>query len=254
MRDCKIFWIAGAPRVGSIWTFNVTRELAGYRVLPEQALADKSRIPALGLEALNDQDPETRWVFKLHDLLNPEIDRSLFIVPHRDPRDAMMSAWRFLRMPTFETALEYAVRSLGTLEHYEKALFSDRKLALGYRLIAQDPGAAVRTLAAALEIDLSDAEIDAVVSKFDKRAVAQRVAALEAAADSAPRVGNADGSQRLFDPATGFQTGHVSDYCEGDWRRLLSAPQLAAVDARLGPWLQARGYPPTIVDGRSTEF
>ena len=47
---------------------------------------------------------------------------------------------------------------------------------------------------------------------------------------------------RALDVATGFQSGHVSDYRDGDWQTLLTAEQKALVDERLGAWLDRYGY------------
>jgi hypothetical protein len=86
--------------------------------------------------------------------------------------------------------------------------------------------------------------------------VRDRLAGLEAAAaarraagapaDIGRQVGNPNGGTRLFDPLTGFQGGHVSDYRDGDWRRLLPADALRVIDVELGRWLARHGYPPTL--------
>jgi hypothetical protein len=36
---------------------------------------------------------------------------------------------------------------------------------------------------------------------------------------------------RAFDTDTGFQSGHVSNYREGDWKRILSAKQKFRLEA-----------------------
>jgi hypothetical protein len=46
-----------------------------------------------------------------------------------------------------------------------------------------------------------------------------------------------------MDRSTGFQSGHVSDYRDGDWRRHLSREQILAMDAAFGDWIARHGYP-----------
>jgi hypothetical protein len=35
---------------------------------------------------------------------------------------------------------------------------------------------------------------------------------------------------RAFDPETGFQSGHVSNYQEGDWKRILTTEQKSRLE------------------------
>ena len=38
---------------------------------------------------------------------------------------------------------------------------------------------------------------------------------------------------RAYDHETGFQTGHVSDYRDGDWQQILTDEQKARLDAAI---------------------
>jgi hypothetical protein len=51
-----------------------------------------------------------------------------------------------------------------------------------------------------------------------------------------------DGTTRIWDPITGFQSGHVSDYRPGDWRLLLTGDEKKRLDQTIGDWLTCHGY------------
>ncbi len=249
MRPCKIVWIASMPRVGSMWSYNVCRALvaeAGFRVEPAEALRTNEEALEAARRGLRSADPAVRTVVKTHLLVDPTTRASLFVVPLRDPRDALVSAQRFLHLPDFDAALSYTTDSLRTVEHYENPAFGDRILHLDYRQIVDAPDAAIRAMAAHLGIAAGQEAVEALAARFARARVGETLGRLAEDSARALMTFNPDGSPRLFDRETGFQTGHVSDYREGGWRELLTTAQLVAIDRTLGPWLARRGYPRTL--------
>ena len=251
MREAKIVWVAGMARSGSMWTYNIVRELValdGYEVRPAVVPKLEAEVAAEARLALRDPDPERIWVLKTH---HPVADspRALFVAPRRDLRDAMVSVMRFMRLDP-GIALRAAEVSARLTDHYRETVPDARRLDLDYRETSADPLAALARIAAFLGIAV-DADIAALLAgRYSKEAVRARLDRLQLA-PSVQMVGNADGSARLFDPETGFQGGHVSDYRDGDWRQLLPRPLLELVDARLGGWLARYGYPPTFAADRA---
>ena len=71
----KVVWVAGMPRSGSMWTYNVARELArrvGYRVLPETVfVTDADACAYANHEIASYRDPKTVFVIKIHARLDP---------------------------------------------------------------------------------------------------------------------------------------------------------------------------------------
>ena len=70
-------WIATVPRTGSMWTFNVVREIINYskiNVLPKTLpLPNEDRRNIFKRRALGDQNEKNHYVFKVHDLLDINI-------------------------------------------------------------------------------------------------------------------------------------------------------------------------------------
>ena len=249
----RFIWVTGMPRSGSTWVYNVARALVlagGHPVMPATMMTNELEcIETANRECARPrQRGDPTWMFKLHAQLSGSMPDSLLICTYRDPRDALISYWRFMRCD-FPTALEAAVQMTGTIDHYRK-LPAEAKLDLEYRDIVAEPVVVAERLARALGLAVAGDAIAGAVDAFTKSAVQDIIARREAAGgrEAEPSGAtptdwpNADGSRRIFDPATGFQSGHVSDYVDGQWRALLGAPEQAQIDARLGPWLRANGF------------
>jgi hypothetical protein len=241
-------------RAGSMWTHNVIREAleqAGYRVLPEQVPWNNEDKLRIFLDAaLPDQDPANVYVLKTHKLLTPDMPRTYFISTVRDLRDALMSWKRFMNAD-FDAALQAAEGMAKTCDHY-LSFPENKHTRIRYVDIIQAPAATLTDLCRQLGLTLSAAQIDGIVAKHSKANVARRIAAKEQdykgqlrkgfKTDDIETIAGYNDSIRLYDKATGFQSGHVSDYQDGDWRNILSAEQIDKMHERLGPWLERNGF------------
>lgn len=250
----KVIWVAGMPRSGSMWTFNVVRELArsaGFRVLPEHVpLSDPECCDYANGEVRANRDPDTVFVLKTHGYLSTLPPGDLVITNIRDIRDALMSYMRFMHAD-FETALAVAEINAELADRY-LALPDDRRMVLRYDEITAEPASAVARLADRLELPVDDTVVARTADKFGKEKVGAQIESRDrrcrqsiergqAPADGV-LISRADGTCVTIDLSTGFQTGHVSDYRDGDWRRLLSGEQIGAMNRAFGDWLTRNGY------------
>ncbi len=254
LNDVKLVWIASMPRSGSMWTFNVTRALLadkGFQVLPDKASQREADTVAQVKRGLADLSGERIWVLKTHSAVRAEVARSRIISTHRDLRDAMVSMMRFMHRD-FETTFRAAAGMAELCDHFH-ALPEKISLALEYRDIVARPTEVVDRIARFLDLDLAPARRAALAARFTKKRVVRIINHAEADAARRSRAGapvpaeemivNSDGSTRLFDPETGFQSGHVSDYEDGGWREILSAEQQRRIHDAYGDWLRRNGYP-----------
>jgi hypothetical protein len=146
---------------------------------------------------------------------------------------------RFMRCD-FEAGLAFARNAIASKRHYdgfppERALFVD------YADIVTRPAAVVDTIAAFLEAPVGREAIIAIASDLGKENVAHSIQQTERDLIQRSRNGSAISADevvvlgpqdvRAFDTATGFQSGHVSDYREGDWKRILTAAQRSRLEA-----------------------
>ena len=95
--DIKAVWIASVPRTGSMWTFNITRELvraAGFGVVPDLVPNNDEEMVRIGGERVDAPASREVAVLKIHVRMRPDTPLSLFIVPRRDLRDSRVSSPR----------------------------------------------------------------------------------------------------------------------------------------------------------------
>ncbi len=253
--NAKPIWIASMPRSGSMWAFNVTRELvkaAGCRAVPERIPQTDEDMVRHAVACLQDPDPSSIAVLKIHSHLQEPPPASRFIITHRDLRDALVSWQRFMQCD-FDRALEATSDSAKTCDHY-RSFPADLTLHVKYEDIRDHALGVIRDIGGFLGLAPSETEVDDIHERFRKENVANRINATEAgmkarsakgdtiAEDEIVRLG--PGNIRAFDVTSGFQSGHVSGYRDGDWRDIFSAGEKARIRETLGDWLVRNGYPP----------
>jgi hypothetical protein len=240
--DIRIVWIASTPRCGSMWVFNVAREIAraaSLQVLPAAVPQTNKAMVAAANEGLLDPAPERVRVVKVHANMRPDIPNSRFILPRRDVRDAMISFMRFMRCD-FEAGLDFVQSAIASERHYD-SFPPERALFVDYADIITRPAAVVDTIATFLEAPVEPEATEAIASDLDKENVACTIQRTEQDLIRRSREGSSISADevvvlgpqevRAFDTATGFQSGHVSDYQEGDWRHILTAERRSRLEA-----------------------
>lgn len=237
-KDISAVWIATHPRTGSMWTTNVVREIVrveGMQVVPPEAFKLDDKTLAYG-QAHIAENRAGIAVLKVHKPV-PVLPRSAGIVTRRDVRDAMMSYMRFMRLP-FERGVRWAN---AVLRAGPNVLYpGEPRLVVDYVAISQDPVRVVREIAAFLGAELAVGRSEEISAKLSKTAVKQLVDAAHQAVVDKVRAGEKVDANRVvvlsqknwraYDPSTGFQSGHVSDYRDGDWQTLLTEEQKAVIN------------------------
>jgi hypothetical protein len=249
----KIVWVASMPRSASMWAFNVARSLlreAGLSVFPQTLPKSDEDMVAEARRGLRDTSPDNVWCLKVHSGLRNGSPANRFISTFRDPRDAVVSFMRFMRHD-FETALSAATIWTQLCDHY-RAFPPDLSLCLDYDRIVADPIDVAGRISNFLELDLAASDIAQAIAEFDREKIRRRTQSFRTQAAREPMAGdvdvaealilNADGTMRFWDPHTGFQSDHISDYRDGDWRFLLSEDQKRRLDQAIGDWLAEHGY------------
>jgi sulfotransferase family protein len=239
--DIKVVWIASAPRCGSMWIFNVTRQIvreAGLQALPAPVPQSDSAMMAAAQEGLHDLQTDRVRVVKVHALLRSDTPRSSFILPRRDVRDRMISYMRFMRCD-FEMGLEFARAAIAADRYYD-AFPRERALFVDYVDIGVRPAEVAQAVAKFLEVPLPRQATNAIARDLAKAKVARLIEKKERDLAGRRKEGRAIGAAevvvlgrgnvRAFDPETGFQSGHVSNYQEGDWKRVLTTEQKSRLE------------------------
>ena len=248
MNDTKIFWVCGMPRSGSMWTFNVVRKILVYanknvypKFIPQDG-EDAIKEANIGLQNTNKSD---KWVLKVHIPLNKDFPSSKFIVNRRDLRDALISFQRFMKCD-FNYALKMQ-GNCGRLIRYYESFPRELCLFIDYKDMLQAPEIVVKRISNFVGVALKEDEVKKIVHEFSKENVVDlisrthdRVKEMINSNTPVPEneiVGNSTKYWRAIDANTGFQSGHVSDYVEGDWKKILTEMEQQLVNEELKEFL-----------------
>jgi len=250
----KIIWVAGMTRSGSMWTHNVLRnvlKVSGYNVLPKHVPETNEEITHLiRNRVLLDIDPNNIYTFKTHANLDPLIPKSYVITTIRDVRDALISWMNFMKSD-FKTALAQAEGMTRISNHFLK--FPDQKhYRIRYEDIIADPESTIKKLCRRISINIPDQSIREIASNHEKNKIKKLIKKRETIFNQKNKAGElpngfkvvpgCNESERVYDRQTGFQSGHVTDYKDGDWQTILSPDQITAMHDRLSLWLKDNDY------------
>ena len=159
MYPCKLVLVASMPRSGSMWTFNVVRDMfrhLGTEVLPEEVPYLEQVNLQIAEQAVNDPAPAGMHVLKTHQPVNV-FPQARFIATHRDVRDAMISFMRFMDFD-FERGLEAAAGMAELSDHFRQ-FPDDVALQVEYSDIKGRPVDVARSVRNFLRLDLPDAAL-----------------------------------------------------------------------------------------------
>jgi len=255
MDHCPIIFIAGMPRSGSMWTYNVCRRLitaAGKTPWPDEVPLDES--PAIQYALSHPPAQNQVYCIKTHFRIPVGKPHMRIICNYRDIRDATLSYMRFMRC-TFEKALAAARGSMQLTDHYLQPQ-DPHVLPIRYNTMINQPQQTIITLAEFLALPVEPAEIEDIAQSLSRDAVARKLDKLKtgkqntensstdhAAAGKISSAPNMDGSFRLHDSSTGFQTNHISSNRDGEWRNAFSSKEQDKLMEISTDWLQRYNFP-----------
>ena len=194
------------------------------------------------------------FCFKTHRRIQPVTNEMRVICPYRDVRDAMLSYMRFMKCP-FDRALKAAVSMMENTDHY----LQQKKrniLPLRYESIVHTPQDAVKSIAQFLQLNPGDSAYKQIASDLSKNKVKQYLDELDqvkvedtgqfASGNESAQftsLQRLDGSYRIYDYSTGFQSNHITSGKDGEWKEYLDAAQKKKLLELTSQWLQKYRFP-----------
>jgi len=251
-----IVLVAGPPRTGSMWTYNVTRALllvSGKNILPhdlfdEVAAANKAVANAAKMA------PGDTYCIKAHVLPKKQPPLSVKIINnYRDVRDAMLSYMRFMRLSDFEKGLQVAREMMSDTDHYFQYQWHNM-IHIRYDDLIANPVAIVQQIDSFLGLNVALDEIEAIAMRFARHNVREMLKQLEQvvvesngqiegeAHEKYASLANLDGSYRIFDKETNFQTNHITSDKPGEWRNVFTREQQEKLLQITSSWLNRYGF------------
>jgi hypothetical protein len=237
--DVRAVWVASVPRTGSMWTFNIARDLVratGQPALPALVPHDDAEMESIGRAGIAAGDGV--YVLKVHTRIPADLPHSVYLVTHRNLRDSLVSFMRFMHAD-FDAGLRFVAGAIRLEQHFA-GFPPECTLDIAYADIIGTPETVVEAIAVRLAVPLEAGQAAGLVGRYAKDKVQARLVERERAlrerigagqpVDARDFVPMGDRTVRAFDVETGFQSGHVSSYREGDWRTILTDGQKAAVE------------------------
>ena len=236
------FWISTAPRTGSMWLFNVTKEiltLSKANILPNKVpQSDEKFFEIFKSQSLIDQNDLNKYVFKVHTILKSDLPKSKILTTIRDPRDICISFKEFMKTD-FQTALK-ATRSLLNYEKIYKTYDKHYLKFFRYEDIENNTIKTILEISNFIECDVSDKDAEYISLKYSKSKIKELIKIndehLLSKIKNKEEINPSDivyfskENYRSFDTKTGFQTNHISNRNSGDWKIKLSKEEIDIIN------------------------
>ena len=242
--------ISSMPRSGSMWAYNVTRALIESTAMEVEPGEVPSETAPFIIKAVKEPVSDNKiFCLKTHHVLAEALEDTLIITTYRDIRDVLLSHMRFMRV-NFDQALEGVNEWMRTTDVYFERK-SSNILKIRYSEIVSSPLNVIRRIDRFIGTQASFEDIAQINQQFSKKNVKKAIEQFEAipaeqikanpgAFELLKKPG--DNCYRVFDKATGFQTGHISSNKDGEWRQVLTEAQQQRLMAGTADWLQKYGF------------
>jgi len=237
------FWISTAPRTGSMWLFNVVREifiLNKYNVYPDKIPKnDKDFLEIYNSKSTKDQNTLNKYVFKVHSPMNSDLLNSKVLTTIRDPRDVCASYKEFMKSD-FKTALTAAKGMIDFVKYY-RPFEKDFLKFFKYEDIENSSIKTILTISKFIECEINSDVAKFISEKFNKNNIRNLIKKndekLKNKIQNKEKIDRSEivyfskENYRTFDIATGFQTNHISKRNSGEWTKAFSENEVEIINS-----------------------
>ena len=237
------FWISTAPRTGSMWLFNVVREIFiinKYSVFPDKIPKyDKDFLEIYNSKSAIYNNKFNKYVFKVHSPINSDLSNSKVLTTIRDPRDVCASYKEFMKSD-FESALTAAKGMIDFIKYY-KLFDKDYLKFFKYEDIDNNSIELILKIAKFIECEINVDTAKLISEKFGKSKIRDLIKSndekLKNNIKNKEKVERSEvvffskENYRAFDINTGFQTNHISQRNSGEWRKAFSEKEIEIINS-----------------------
>jgi hypothetical protein len=240
-----------------MWTYNVVRELfksSNYTVKPRQIPTTQHELVR---EALTSSVVENEvYCIKTHlHVKNPlPTQHAVKIICNvRDVRDACLSWMRFMRAD-FSRSLKAMIGMMKTTDYFHST-FKQDLLSIRYEDMNTNPADTINRICDYLELVVAEGQRQRIENQFSKASMKHFVKTLSKIKidrngnvenpldrEQFEVVENYDGTFRVFDKMTAFQSDHITSQKDGEWRACLTEEQIAQLNDVAKNWLMKYNY------------
>ena len=251
--NINTIWVSTTARTGSMWVFNVTREIfkvAGFNVFPSSIPHTNSEmVDIYKNRALLDKDFKNKYVLKVHQILKANINKSKILTTIRDPRDVCVSYKEFNKCDFNESFK--AAKGLIALSTIYRSFDKKYICIIRYEDIETSSIEIILKISKFLEIEIDENKAKEISIKYSKSNIKKLINEKENEINNKLKkkipidkkeIVNFLGTQRVYDLKTGFQSNHISSRNTGDWKKKLDKSQVEILNKEFKDWLEEFGY------------
>ena len=237
--------IGSAPRTGGMWTYNVIREIfvnQKKNIIPLSFCNDDEMLKhhCNNLNSHND----IISIIKIHKIIKKQYtNKTKIVINIRDPRDAVISYKRFMKLKnySFQQTIKFINNSIDWIYYYRKNYNKEKLLEINFNDITDNPHKIFTKLEKFLYLKINKKMVNKIIEKFSKKKVSEIIEKMRKTSKSNLVALNKNTIRKL-DEKTGFQTGHVSDYKEGDWKKHFSNDEILIINNKFKKWLRLNNF------------
>tara|TARA_Y100000816_G_scaffold163054_1_gene116685 strand:+ start:597 stop:1379 length:783 start_codon:yes stop_codon:yes gene_type:complete len=254
----KNIWVSTYPRCASFWVFNIIKEILKTKklnVLPDENFIEHDDNKPKTFEFFNknlkDNNPKNIFLFKIHRILKSNLPNSKIVTVIRDPREIIISNMRFSESNFKDNikSIKYYMEMTNIYSNYKR----DYILILRYENIIKNPSQTIKQILNFTELEIPNENILNIVKKFnkeenikiinknDKKLTDNIMKKIPINKNSI--VQYAANKYRFYDLKTGFQSKHISNMSEEDYRKSLSKNEIDEIQLLFKDWLKIHKYP-----------
>ena len=252
----KVIWVSTVVRTGSMWLFNITREILNlkkFNVLPDKIPKfDEDHFEIFHQKSLQDQNHLNKYVFKVHQILKQEIPHSKILTTIRDPRDICVSCMKFMKK-NFQQSLDISKSMITYFNTYEKYSKEKLKFIKYEKSIEKDTVKTIEDISEFIECKISFDEAKKISEKFSKDNITQLIRINDEKLKNKIKekkeinrdteiVYFSKDNYRSYDVNTGFQTNHISSSSSQEWKKILTKEEIKILNSEFESFLIENNY------------
>ena len=252
----KAIWVSTVARTGSMWLFNITREIFSskkFNVFPDKIPKfDEDHFKMFHQKSLQDQNHLNKYVFKVHQILKQEIPHSKILTTIRDPRDICVSCMKFMKKD-FHQSLNISKSIITYINTYEKYSKEKLKFIKYEKSIERNTVKTIEDISEFIECKISYEEAKKISEKFSKDNVTQLIKINDETLKNKIKqkkeinrdteiVYFSKDNYRSYDAKTGFQTNHISSSSSREWEKILTKEEINILNSEFESFLIKNNY------------
>ena len=253
----KSIIVGSAPRTGGMWTYNVVREIfinLEKKIIPLNIPQDDDQMLDCHFINLKNRN-DIISIIKIHKLIKKEYaNKTKILINIRDPRDAVISYKRFMKLKnySFQQAINFIKNSINRIWHYRENFDKENLLEINFKDIVNNPRKIFFQLEKFLNLEINKKIVDQIIKKFSKKKISEMIKKKEIFIKKKIKKKQKIYKQnllifdknniRIFDEKTGFQTGHISNYKDGEWKQHFSNNEISIINNRFKKWFLSNNF------------